>query len=84
MLDKVCYSATYRSRSIKRMAVDQSRLLTPHEASRFLHISRTKLYQLARKGDLIGHKVGAQWRFLPTDLMAYLERGGKPPQEETP
>jgi excisionase family DNA binding protein len=45
-------------------------LLTFKEAQDFLRVSRSTLYRLMWSGQLIGHKVGSHWRFLPADLQA--------------
>jgi len=37
--------------------------LTIEELSGYLKMSRSKLYQLAQKGELPGSKIGTQWRF---------------------
>lgn len=37
--------------------------LTIEELSTYLKMSRTKLYQMAQKGELPGSKIGIQWRF---------------------
>lgn len=37
--------------------------LTIEELSSYLKMSRSKLYQMAQKGDLPGSKIGTQWRF---------------------
>lgn len=37
--------------------------LTIEELSAYLKMSRTKLYQMAQKGELPGSKIGTQWRF---------------------
>lgn len=41
----------------------QDRWLTIDELSVYLKMSRTKLYQMAQKGELPGAKIGTQWRF---------------------
>lgn len=37
-------------------------LLTVQEVSRLLRIHRPKVYELIRKGDIEGFKLGADWR----------------------
>jgi len=37
--------------------------LTIEELSGYLKMSRSKLYQMAQKGELPGSKIGTQWRF---------------------
>lgn len=41
----------------------QDKWLTIEELSGYLKISRSKLYQMAQKGELPGSKIGTQWRF---------------------
>jgi len=41
----------------------QDKWLTIEELSGYLKMSRSKLYQLAQKGELPGSKIGTQWRF---------------------
>ncbi|HLV82030.1 MAG TPA: ATPase, T2SS/T4P/T4SS family [Chthonomonadaceae bacterium] len=53
----------------------QEALLTLDEAVQFLGTSRPTLYRLLRQGDLSGLKVGKQWRFHKSDLLAYMTRG---------
>ncbi|NMA46194.1 MAG: helix-turn-helix domain-containing protein [Lentisphaerae bacterium] len=42
--------------------------LTIDELSAYLKVSRSKLYQLAQKGELPGAKIGTQWRFDRDDI----------------
>ena len=41
----------------------QDKWLTIEELSGYLKMSRSKLYQMAQKGELPGSKIGTQWRF---------------------
>lgn len=41
----------------------QDKWLTVEELSGYLKMSRSKLYQMAQKGELPGSKIGTQWRF---------------------
>lgn len=41
----------------------QDKWLTVEELAAYLKMSRTKLYQMAQKGELPGAKIGTQWRF---------------------
>lgn len=41
----------------------QDKWLTIEDLSSYLKMSRTKLYQIAQKGELPGSKIGTQWRF---------------------
>jgi excisionase family DNA binding protein len=43
-------------------------LLTLKEAQSYLRVSRSTLYRLMRSKQLVGHKVGARWKFYREDL----------------
>lgn len=47
------------------------------EAAAFLQLSSRTVVKLATSGVLIGRKVGKQWRFLRSDLEAYVHGGTK-------
>ena len=49
-------------------------LLTLDEAVKFLGTSKPTLYRLLGQDEIKGLKVGRQWRFRTTDLIAYMER----------
>jgi len=49
-------------------------LLDPHEVSRILHVSRSYVYQILRRGDLPGLRLGSALRVHPADLEAYIRR----------
>ncbi len=53
-------------------------LLTLDEAVKFLGTSKPTLYRLLGQDEIKGLKVGRQWRFRKTDLIAYMERGSAP------
>ncbi len=53
-------------------------LLTLDEAVKCLGTSKPTLYRLLGQGEIKGLKVGRQWRFRKTDLVAYMERGPAP------
>lgn len=38
-----------------------------------LRVSADTIYRLARRGDIPGFKVGAEWRFFPSKVIARLE-----------
>lgn len=50
------------------------RLLDVDDVAELLKASRSTVYELARSGELKGRKVGAEWRFRPSDVSAY-QRG---------
>ncbi len=49
-------------------------LLTLDEAVNFLGTSKPTLYRLLGQDEIKGLRVGRQWRFRKTDLIAYMER----------
>ena len=50
-------------------------VMTLEEAAEFLKVSETTVYQLLRDGQLKARKVGREWRFLKSELVAYLKEG---------
>jgi excisionase family DNA binding protein len=50
-------------------------ILTAEEAAELLRVSTKTVLALARGGALPGSKVGRAWRFLRTDLMAFVHGG---------
>jgi excisionase family DNA binding protein len=52
-------------------------VLSLEEAAAFLRVSETTVYQLLREGQLRARKVGREWRFLKSNLVAYLKEGGE-------
>lgn len=54
-----------------------SDVLKLSEAAGFLRISTRTLVKLATAGTIAGRKVGGQWRFLRTDLEAYVHGGSQ-------
>lgn len=50
-------------------------VLTTEEAADLLRVSTKTVLALARDGALPGTKVGRAWRFLRTDLVAYVHGG---------
>lgn len=51
------------SKRVETSMEPQDRWLTIEELSGYLKLSRSKLYQMAQKGELPGSKIGTQWRF---------------------
>ncbi len=58
----------------KGAALNDDDILSFDEAMKFLGTSQPTLYRLLKQGALQGLKVGRQWRFRRTDLVAYMER----------
>ena len=69
-------------RKLPELLADKSskeQLLTLDEAVKFLGTSKPTLYRLLGQDEIKGLKVGRQWRFRKTDLVAYMERGSAVP-----
>jgi excisionase family DNA binding protein len=47
-------------------------VLTAEEASQLLKVSSKTLLSMARSGTIPGTKVGRSWRFLRSDLLAFV------------
>lgn len=50
------------------------RLLTIADVRELLQVSRSTVYELIKRGDLVPIRVGERLRFSPADIRAYLER----------
>ena len=54
----------------------EDEVLTLAEAASLLKVSDTTVYQLTRSGELPARKVGREWRFLRSRLLAWLAEPG--------
>jgi excisionase family DNA binding protein len=52
------------------------KLMTIKEVADYLRVSRTRLYQLARAGEVPAKRVGHLWRFSKAEIDAWLSGGG--------
>ncbi len=52
--------------------VEDHEVLTTGEAATLLRVSTKTVLQLVRSGALPGEKVGRAWRFLKSDVLAYV------------
>ena len=52
-------------------------ILTLEEASRFLKLSKSTVYNLAQRKKIPAQKIGRSWRFVKAGLQKWLEGGGK-------
>ena len=50
------------------------KLMTIKEVANYLRVSRTRLYQLARAGEVPAKRVGHLWRFSKNEIDAWLSR----------
>lgn len=51
-------------------------VLTSEQAAAFLQLNRVYLVAQARKGAIPGHRIGSHWRFLRSELLAWLASQG--------
>ena len=56
---------------------EDNEVLTADEAAALLRVSTKTVLSLARAGSLPGEKVGRAWRFVRSDVLAYV-RGSLP------
>lgn len=54
----------------RRGVESQREVLTAEQAADLLQVSVRTLLQLAREGEIRGHKVGRAWRFWREDVLA--------------
>lgn len=52
-------------------------VLTVDQAAAFLQVSRGHFYNLLKRGELSGHRVGKRLRFTKRALLAWVEKQGK-------
>lgn len=50
--------------------------LTSSQATKRLHVSKPKLYQLLRNGALRGFRIGSHWRIDEASIAEFIQRGG--------
>lgn len=65
------------SRREADIVLTEQNFLTPEEASRYLRLSVDSVYNLLRKGDLAGKKIGRGWAIERSDLEFFLESWGE-------
>lgn len=65
------------SRREADIVLTEQNFLTPEEASRYLRLSVDSVYNLLRKGDLAGKKMGRGWAIERSDLEFFLESWGE-------
>lgn len=52
-------------------------ILTLEEASRFLKLSKSTVYNLAQNRKIPANKIGKSWRFVKSYLIRWLEHGAR-------
>lgn len=50
------------------------RLYTPEQAAEILNTNERKVKNLLRSGEIVGTKVGREWRIHPGDLQDFINR----------
>ncbi|MFC6616411.1 helix-turn-helix domain-containing protein [Deinococcus radiophilus] len=58
------------------MTQAQDEVLTLEELSQLLKVSETTAYTLVRSGEVPGRKVGREWRFVRSRILAWLMAAG--------
>lgn len=58
------------------MTQAQDEVLTLEELSQLLKVSETTAYTLVRSGEVPGRKVGREWRFVRSQILAWLMAAG--------
>ena len=48
-------------------------ILTLKETAQYLRVTKQTVYNMIKKGRIKAHKVGREWKFFMSDIMAYLE-----------
>lgn len=56
-------------------------VLTVDQAAEFLQVSRGHFYNLLKRGELSGHRVGKRLRFTKRALLAWVEKQGSQSKE---
>jgi len=49
-------------------------LMTSEEVAELLHVDPVTIRRLVNKGELAAYRIGADYRFAPSDVEAYLQR----------
>src|SRR5438105_9155970 len=49
-------------------------LMTSEEVAEYLHVDPVTIRRLVSKGELSAYRIGADYRFAPSDLQDYLQR----------
>lgn len=47
--------------------------LTLKDTAQYLRVTKQTVYNMVKKGRIKAYKVGREWRFFRSDIMAYLE-----------
>jgi excisionase family DNA binding protein len=55
--------------------IAKRKVLTIHEVSEYLRVSRQTIYRMLRRGDIPAFRIGGDWRFNIEDLGHWVEKG---------
>ena len=58
--------------AISKIEVPKIDVLNLTETARYLRVSNQTIYNMIRDGRIKAYKVGREWRFLRSDIMAYM------------
>ncbi len=54
--------------------MSQNKSLSAQEAAQILHVSKSSIYELIRRGEINSYKIGRKVRFTQDDVDAYIAR----------
>lgn len=64
--------------------MDQNKSLSTEEVARILHVSKSTIYALIKKGEIVSYKIGRKVRFTQEDVDAYIARSRHSQQVAAP
>jgi excisionase family DNA binding protein len=62
------------ARKVLMLTMEERPMLTPEQVARQLNTTERKVYELLRARELVGLKIGREWRVEPKELEAFIER----------
>ena len=62
----------------------ESRVMTLYDVADYLHCHYVTLYRLCRQQDIPGFRLGAEWRFLKSEIDEWIAKGGGRPSGRAP
>ena len=64
--------------------MDQNKSLSTEQVAKILHVSKSTIYALIKKGDITSYKIGRKVRFTQEDVDAYIARSRHSQQVAAP
>lgn len=64
--------------------MDQNKSLSTEEVAKILHVSKSTIYALIKKGEIVSYKIGRKVRFTQEDVDAYIARSRHSQQVAAP